>query len=859
VDPDRAEPSAPARRMPRRLAVAAACVLALMILGRSLLPLAVSWQLSKALSASLGVPVEIGDVDLALWRGGIEVRGLRADRSSPRLEHASAHLSWRQLAHHEIRLRALELDGLSLTAHLGGDGVWLEDGRGSALPRAGPEQAASPSGPHWRVVIDHARLSDLLVAVDRSLPAPHHSLAHLDRIDIRGLRLGEGEPRLQEIDARGSLRLAEGASPFALRLQARGSDAEGTRVELELARGGGSALLAGRADLAERSFAGRLRVRGLALSTWSEIGGGDAPQLAGTLRSDLHVELGGHATLEASGGLEAHSLAFGAPGSEPALRVQTLDAKLESLRVPADGSRFALRVASLELGGPELALSRDAAGLHLAGSAPSPAPEAAPERAPTAASGPAPGGPGAAPVVEISSLRVSGGALRLRDVTAQPELAVRTAVDGRVSLRLEADGVLQANGHVGAADLEIGAPDAEPVLAARKAEAEVESLRAPAGDRPFALRLSKLQLEGPAVALVRDSTGLHLALRRGESPGPEEAPAPPPGAAPAFDVARVELQGGRLRLADRTVEPPVTTRAEQVAGTLEGVALGDEVRIARFDVRAARGVGSQPLEVAGSWKGGELEIHAKGGRIALPPYSPYAEEAARFGFTGGAASLDLDLTLDAKRYRAELDVDLHDLGLSSGAEGVFARTFGIGLPLAMALLRDPRGNIGLHVPMEGRRGRAAEVGWLDLLASSVRQALIGALSSPLKALGRVVTVHGEIAGFDLRPFVFETGSTQLSPSGREHATKTRELLAERPELGLRLLPVFVPRDRPPPPPGSEGAAVSPPRFARLRAEELRERLTRAGGVAPGRVEIEPPVEREKGPPRVELSIEPLGS
>ena len=43
---------------------------------------------------------------------------------------------------------------------------------------------------------------------------------------------------------------------------------------------------------------------------------------------------------------------------------------------------------------------------------------------------------------------------------------------------------------------------------------------------------------------------------------------------------------------------------------------------------------------------------------------------------------------------------LHDLGITPDDEGEFSATFGVSVSLALALLRDPAGDIALSVPVE---------------------------------------------------------------------------------------------------------------------------------------------------------------
>ena len=68
------------------------------------------------------------------------------------------------------------------------------------------------------------------------------------------------------------------------------------------------------------------------------------------------------------------------------------------------------------------------------------------------------------------------------------------------------------------------------------------------------------------------------------------------------------------------------------------------------------------------------------------------------------------------------------------------------LDLALALLRDPQGDIALPIPIEyGAQGASANIG--TILLGALRAAITGAVTSPIKALGvyRVpVRLHADV-------------------------------------------------------------------------------------------------------------------
>src|SRR5690606_12791687 len=119
--------------------------------------------------------------------------------------------------------------------------------------------------------------------------------------------------------------------------------------------------------------------------------------------------------------------------------------------------------------------------------------------------------------------------------------------------------------------------------------------------------------------------------------------------------------------------------------------------------------------------------------LALAPFNPYATSAAGYAL-GGKASLDTKLRIRNGRYETNNDLVLQRLEVSSQRPGDFEERFGVPLDLALALLRDPAGNITLSIPVAvDERGASAGIG--TVIAGAIRQALVGALTAPLKLLG----------------------------------------------------------------------------------------------------------------------------
>jgi hypothetical protein len=136
---------------------------------------------------------------------------------------------------------------------------------------------------------------------------------------------------------------------------------------------------------------------------------------------------------------------------------------------------------------------------------------------------------------------------------------------------------------------------------------------------------------------------------------------------------------------------------------------------------------------------------------------------------------------------------LHRLALSSRDPGAFEKTFGMPLDLALALLRDTSGDISLAIPLVVDEA-GARTSLATIVRGALRQALVGALSSPLKLVGAVLPTGGG-GEATLEPIAAVPGQAALAAGAEERLDALARLLGERPVLGLRLRGRVGPADR----------------------------------------------------------------
>lgn len=368
---------------------------------------------------------------------------------------------------------------------------------------------------------------------------------------------------------------------------------------------------------------------------------------------------------------------------------------------------------------------------------------------------------------EVSALSLAP----LAEVAGLPVPLTSGIAHGTVEVRL-ADGGLEGRGSVTLSDVKTASPDPanpENVMAFKEARIVVREAHA----NPPAVALDRVDVEWPYVLVDRTADGIFpLSLVKGGTSG---APAV------ALRIDRVHVLGGRIDFQDKTLTPPYWRALANLTLDAEGAQAPD------FRVENLRGAGLidewSPLRVEGS-VGTRTRLVTEVDRLDLPPFNAYLAGAAPYTVSSGALSARSEITLD----RSQLDVDNHvvlsRLGLVGG-EDYAQRELGVPLTLALALMKDYRGNIELNLPFGGDLAQPA-FEMRSVVMQAIIRAVRGAILSPLNALGRAFLRDGRIERIDVDPIPFAPGERVLDDAGRARATQVGRVLTTHPGLRARI-------------------------------------------------------------------------
>ena len=392
-------------------------------------------------------------------------------------------------------------------------------------------------------------------------------------------------------------------------------------------------------------------------------------------------------------------------------------------------------------------------------------------------------------------------------VAARPELArwVRSCrADGDFAVTLRSTRVgdagpgLRLAGATKVRELLLADPSNEQVsIGWKELEVVVREAFVPLpveGEAPRATRVSleRVRLVEPDLLYTLPAPALDELLAGGDEPPPAGEARAEPGAPPLeLSVDAFDLVGGRVRFRDEKVSPPVETSLRDLTVAVRDAGLPEP------HARSVRATGivpeAAPFSLVGGLEKGSGELRLELERLSLPPFDPYAAGAG-YELTSGAASVETKVRVRGKRSEIDSRIVLHRLDLSSREASAFEEHFGIPLDVALALLRDPAGDITLEIPVVVDE-KGTRTGLATIVRGALRQALVGALSSPLKLVGAVLPTGG--AGeASFAPLAAVPGLAELAPGSDERLGALARLLADRPTLGLRLRGRVGPADRP---------------------------------------------------------------
>jgi len=266
----------------------------------------------------------------------------------------------------------------------------------------------------------------------------------------------------------------------------------------------------------------------------------------------------------------------------------------------------------------------------------------------------------------------------------------------------------------------------------------------------------------------------------GAEGGEGEEQGKPPVAPPKVTVAQVILQGGTIQFSDHSIQPDFSAKMLDVGGEISGLSSeGGQ----QAEVNLKGNLGKQaPLVISGKLNPFpeklyvDLKVTFKD--MDLVSVTPYSRKYAGYTIRKGKLSVDLHYLIVKRELDSRHRVFLDQLTLGDHVDSPEATTLPV--KLAIALLKDRKGEIELNLPVTGNLSDP-EFRVSGVILKILKNILVKVATSPFALLGAIVG-----GGEELSYLEFEYGRAAIPTTGEEKLSGIAKVLFERPALKMEI-------------------------------------------------------------------------
>jgi hypothetical protein len=356
---------------------------------------------------------------------------------------------------------------------------------------------------------------------------------------------------------------------------------------------------------------------------------------------------------------------------------------------------------------------------------------------------------------------------------------------------IQRDGRMHLQGKARVSDLRTAPPNPTQPAEVMAVDAAEADLAIDTGASP-GIEIASLKLSYPYVLVQhrRDGT-FPFTHFMGET---SEVPAADDKAKAAGTPARlgqIEVQGGKVEFIDTTLEPAYWTSLSNVSAHATDILL-PAATVGNFTI-AGKQDELSPIDVSGAVTRGGLNGRAVLKDVGLEPLNPYMSPLLGYDFTAGRLSVDVTAAPTPPLLAATANMVLRGVDVRQTGVDVIQNQSGVPLPIALSLIANVSGEIEMALPltMDTTSGHFA-LG--SIVGQAVRNAIVGALTSPLRVLGSLFGTAGAPHAFAIDPIPFEVGSGSLKQAGAARVLQISRILQTHKGLMLVAMPQITAAD-----------------------------------------------------------------
>ncbi|MCA1937089.1 MAG: DUF748 domain-containing protein [Dechloromonas sp.] len=251
----------------------------------------------------------------------------------------------------------------------------------------------------------------------------------------------------------------------------------------------------------------------------------------------------------------------------------------------------------------------------------------------------------------------------------------------------------------------------------------------------------------------------------------EKAPLP-------LSIARVTLNNGMVNFSDRFVRPNYTVDIGKLGGRVTGLSSVDGT-VAELELRGSYGRAA-PVSISAKLNPlaakSFLDLKAEVKDVDLTGFSPYSGKYAGYLIDKGKLSLNLAYKLENQQLTASNGLFLDQLTLGERVDSPDATSLPVNL--AIALLRNNRGEIDINLPISGSLDDP-QFSLGGVIVKVIVNLFVKAVTSPFALLG---SMFGD--GEELSTLAFAPGQTQIDAAAGKKLEALARALNDRSVLKL---------------------------------------------------------------------------
>ena len=243
-------------------------------------------------------------------------------------------------------------------------------------------------------------------------------------------------------------------------------------------------------------------------------------------------------------------------------------------------------------------------------------------------------------------------------------------------------------------------------------------------------------------------------------------------------IGEVTLQGGRIDFTDKSVKPEFFAKLSEIGGRISGLS-AEENTTADVELRAKLN-DYAPLEIIGKINPLRedlfVDLKARIKDLDLSPTTPYAGKYAGYNIEKGKLSFDLNYLIVKRKLESQNKIFIDQFTFGDKIESPHATKLPV--KLAVALLKDRRGEIKLDLPVTGSLDDPKFSVW-GIILKIIVNLIAKAATSPFSLLGAIVG-----GGEELSYVEFDYGSTVISEPSVKKLETIAKALNDRPSLKM---------------------------------------------------------------------------